>query len=534
MNNKHCLIIPCCGIKAPHAAPAIDMYKGTLNEILNSFPREIVFKHFDIFFLSAKLGLIRGDEVIEPYDVEMAKNEAEQKAFALKHQRNVNKTLKHYANKDTKLFTVMFTKYQSAFDFMSLSALKDFDTVYSSRAARGSGDHRGRLNKIIQSHIKSDFYQPTLFRSGCANENEFNGYLGAGEDIGSSLAYIKKPGILNYIIDAIKLKNPVFLDNGLITAVTNGKQINESEIFEDYTRIVKSIRGSQSLSIVIPDNPFDEDDAIEIVKRNKKAIRYLANQCQVILPIHNTVNRTVVEQAKILMSIIGKVPITLGIPCRNKGENKWRMNVQDIESLFDLKSKDKSPVFTKVHFLALSEVSRGGIYQERINLAQIYNKEVTADCCRTTALFGNGEKSNRKGTVACREIESKLEADKLHNKYSPDLASYSKEDEYNEPMIFEELEKLSTKEKIEVWNECFPHIEIEYDDDEEFYSLEAYETCFNVYVDDYIDILKYKFRSLFKVSITELTGPQIREKAIVNLYLKYETHRTPVQQVIGF
>lgn len=530
---KDCLILPCSNKKGLGTQKAYDLYQGALNSIAKSFEHDALFAQFNVFFLSAKFGLICANDLIATYDIKMSDTEASQQAFAAAHKTKANALLKQYANKDSRLYMVLYNNYQAAFDMMNLSAVKDFKTAYKSVGARGVGVHRGRLKKIIESNLNAPTPH-TLFRSGCSNVNEFNGFLTANQRIGTSLAYLNKKHVLSYITNELRAKHDIFVDNGLITAVNKKIDINESDIFNQYKNIINSVRSAQSLLAVIPDNPFCEEGALAIVKRNKADIRHLAKRCQLILPIHNTSNITVVEQAKRLMSVIGKVPITLGVPCLNKGENKWRMSTQNIEALFALKHPDGAPVFTRVHFLGLSEVSKGGVYQERLTLAQMYGVEFSCDASRITALFGNQAQCKRAGNKQIRDIEQEQAKKTIHNQYAPDLSTYSAEDEFDEPMLIDEVNNLEAHEKIALWNSCYPACKLDYDPEDIDSSLECFESCFEAYFTNFISKVKHQFKELFKQSFTKLSGSQLREEAITQLFLKCADQRGQVQQVMPF
>jgi hypothetical protein len=530
---KDCLILPCSNKKGLGTKTAKELYEGALNSILNSFDQDEVFAHFDVFFLSAKFGLIGANDLIETYDIKMADDEYSQMAFAKAHKAKANKLLKQYAYNKSRVYMILYNNYQAAFDKMNLSALKLFKTVYKSTAARGVGVHRGRLKKIIQSNL-AKATSPTIFRSGCANVNEFNGFLMGNQHIGTSLAYLNKKHVMSYIVDELKAKHDIFVDNGLITAVNKNIDINESDIFANYSKIVKSVRSAQSLLAVIPDNPFNADEAIAIVERNKADIRHLAKRCQLVLPVHNTEIRTVAEQAKLLMSVIGKAQITLGIPCLNKGDNKWRMSLENIESLFALKHADGRPLFTRVHFLGLSDVSKGGVYEERLLLAQMYNVNFSCDASRITAIFGNQEECKRAGNREIRDIQRDQSEKEFHNTYSPDLATYSANDEWEDPMIINEVNNLHTQDKIDLWNTCYPVCKLDFEKDDIEGSLESFDACFDAYFYDFISKVKHEFKALFKQNITKFNGSQLREEAITRLFLKCNEQRGQVQQVMCF
>jgi hypothetical protein len=294
------------------------------------------------------------------------------------------------------------------------------------------------------------------------------------------------------------------------------------------------VRSAQSLLAVIPDNPFNADEAIEIIKRNKADIRVLAKRCQLVLPIHNTDIRTVAQQATILMGIIGKVPITLGIPCLNKGANKWRMSTNDIETLFDLKHQDGTRVFNRVHFLGLSEVSLGGAYEERLLLAQMYGITSSCDASRITAIFGSQEKCSRAGNRKIRDIQNEQTAIAKHNRFSPDIQTYCVDDEWEDPMLIDEVNNLEVEDKIALWNSCYPACQLDYDHDDVDGSLEAFDLCFDAYFYNFIEMVKQKFKALFKQKLLVLKGSNLREEAITQLFLKCNEQRGQVQQVMAF
>jgi cytoplasmic iron level regulating protein YaaA (DUF328/UPF0246 family) len=134
---KHCLILPCSNKKGTGTQTAYDLYQGALNSIVKSFNKDDVFANFDILFLSAQFGLIGANDLIPTYDIKMSKVEKDQQAFAKSHRRNANELLKQYANKDSRLYIVLYNDYQTAFDMMKLTAIKGFKSIYKSVAARG-------------------------------------------------------------------------------------------------------------------------------------------------------------------------------------------------------------------------------------------------------------------------------------------------------------------------------------------------------------------------------------------------------------
>jgi hypothetical protein len=80
---KHCLIIPCENNKlGGKGIEAYEMYSGYMMEVMRQFSKEDVLSKFDVFFLSARYGLIKSTTLIDDYDTRMSKKECEQLEFA--------------------------------------------------------------------------------------------------------------------------------------------------------------------------------------------------------------------------------------------------------------------------------------------------------------------------------------------------------------------------------------------------------------------------------------------------------------------
>ena len=67
----HLVIIPCGGAKLDHAAPAAELYTGSMfQDALRTI--RMVTADENIRILSAKHGLVRLDHVLEPYEMKMS------------------------------------------------------------------------------------------------------------------------------------------------------------------------------------------------------------------------------------------------------------------------------------------------------------------------------------------------------------------------------------------------------------------------------------------------------------------------------
>jgi hypothetical protein len=526
---KDCLIIPCSDKKALKPLPAYQLYQGALMGVVNQFDINDVFKSFDVFFLSAKLGLISATAVIAPYNERMPCRLTDQKRFALEHKKNAQSLLKNLANKDSALYTVLSKDYQSVFDLMSLTSLAKFKMVYHSVNARGIGDHRSRLKRIIASKVNAPI-DPVLFRSGCANLTEFHGLTASNQAIGTSLAYMSSKALFAHVIDTIKNKTNIFLDNGMISAISKGYELSEKDVFKQYMDIATGIRGTKTLAIVVPDCPFSQDKCIETVKSFKKEIKYLATKCQVIIPFHKETQRSVKEQCTLIAEILGATKFTVGIPCRKVKDNDWRLPLTDIESLFMLKDINGNQLIKKAHFLALSEKTVGTTYHERLSLAAMYNVEFSADACRTPALFGS-EFSERQGSVIAREV--KEEVTKYNTINSNFFKGYDSESEIDSSNLWDEIRYFTAQEKASLWNECYPHISID-DEDDDSDIEEVFDNLSNNYFHDFVTKAKTVLFAQFSMPEHEPSAFEKRTESIARCFSQDDSYRTPVQHVIGF
>ena len=446
-NNKSVLIIGCSDAKGNQAAPAFDLYQGTMFKLINANMAN-VHDFFEVLILSAKHGLIHSSQIIKPYDQRMAKrtNAGEISQFVKDHKNSTYKLLEQYATKDRNLHIVLSNDYLAAIDEMFEAPrfkklIKAFNSSYISRKHSGIGVLRGRLKKILKTAESKS--EPTLFRSGLANEDEFIGYSHANASLGASLAYvsdIKKVNLFEYMIQSMESGKRAFLDNGVITELGKGKFVSPASVFERYSNIVRHLkpRVAKRLSIVIPDNPFDRAESVAIVRNNRKAIKWLASRCDVILPVHLAPD--IAEHAHDLMKELNYIGgIRLGVPCKDAiktdtGSVPVRLSLTDIETLFEQKNPKGNPLFSAVHYLALSEVSRGNIYQERKLLAEIHAMDFSCDACRSAAVMGNEKESNRSGAVMLRQVHEEFTHDNTIK--SPEFESHKLEQEYEEPVAF--------------------------------------------------------------------------------------------------
>lgn len=71
-NGPAVVVVPCSGAKLWHAAPAGELYTGTFHKLARQAAEHLVEQHGgQVAILSALHGLLRLDDVVEPYDQTM-------------------------------------------------------------------------------------------------------------------------------------------------------------------------------------------------------------------------------------------------------------------------------------------------------------------------------------------------------------------------------------------------------------------------------------------------------------------------------
>ncbi|ENY5205596.1 hypothetical protein ACEZNP_001609 [Vibrio parahaemolyticus] len=478
MNKFLPTIVICCSRdKTTNATRAIDLYtKGLSGQVRAHAKRcdvDDVLKVANVVILSAKHGFVHGGEVLEPYDREMTENtDVDSFVESISSTAGIFNSL----NPNLPLMVFMTNNYLQVWDKMvdSNRILKNKlpNMTYVSRGHVGNLQLKSRLKKGLESLLEVNG-EPTFFRSGVASSAEL-GYLDAGQAIGTSLAHCnmdKMKSLTSSIIDGSRT-HKVFWDNGLITLLRKGKVIDTSWVFEQYKRLIAAAgTGGPNISIVIPDAPQCKHTALDLINKHTADIRWLAERCDVILPVHKYDDS--VEFAKEAMQIIGHdYRIRLGVPCL-ENELDLLLPLDVIESLLQAKHNDK-PLFASMHYFGLSDVSHKNKLHPRLLLAKMYlgqtDNSISLDACRTTALFGRG----RKGDMLQKHIQDnepkisrKLKINVYQAFLSPDDEDYQPEldgDTYNDLDTFDSneveqymcnfwalLDDVEDAESIEAW-----------------------------------------------------------------------------------
>jgi hypothetical protein len=421
MNNTHkqikpVLVIGCSDSKSEDIiSRAIDMYTGHVYKMLRSNltgsgSTEEIADKVTVLILSGKYGLITMDSFIPNYDQRIPSRQdldGVAKYVDAHHSESLD-LLASVASKETTLFVHLSADYQHCFDKIlergagsknlkdkRATVLNQFGEFYISQGHSGIGYFRSDLKRtltMLNNRSWSQDVSPVYIRSGISNFNEL-GYAAAGAAVGTSLARVntkKNSSILSSLLFHAK-SAITFIDNGIIRAVAEKREIDTDWIFSEYRKIVSSVPRSvaKNIQIVVPDNPSDPVGAIDILKRHNSDIDWLSSRCDVILPIHSCDN--IADQLTTSIATIGHSRFRLGIPCLEKSPHNYCLSLLEIDKLLGVKDVHGDQVIKRVHFFGMSEQTREFKLAPRLALMKRYGlsgRNVTLDCTRTKAVMG--------------------------------------------------------------------------------------------------------------------------------------------------
>lgn len=557
--NKPILVLNCSDEKDASAQTALDLYQGTMFQLLKANV-ENPLDRFELLILSAQYGLVKASENLPWYNQRMPKrtNLSSHDDFASQHRGNAIRLLEEVGSQDRDLIVLMTKDYTFAFDRLlsthrGQKVLKSFRSLYISRNHRGIGELRGRLKSAIRTYSSSNPPNFGFIRSGISNLSEL-GYLAAGVDgLGTSLARVnssKNTALLGSLLNAVS-STKIWIDNGLIKASNSNERLNSKWVFSEYRKIVDSVprKYCHNLTIVIPDAPNDEEEAIQIVSEHKADIAYLRRkQVDVILPIHKS--NDIAKLTQRLMKTLGYPKnVRVGIPCLQKGKAlDFCLEPNDIETIFRQKHpKTGLPLFERCHYFGLSDASSAMKLKLRLGLANLYGLNATLDATRTTALFGNGESNLRKGDIVAKALNQEHmqgQIDCWNNKYD----RYSSADENrsgSSPFVTSEFYDMLNEQDILDWWEMYDSLMVNHPAYQGNFSWtdaerkEALEKAFDFLgmtreVERIIfEGLKKLNKDLFVKTPTKLTPFEERFETLKAIFIKGKT-AVPVQMPLPF
>lgn len=509
---------------------------------------------FDIKILSGEHGIINGTDVIAPYEKRMCsrKDRLRVAEYVERHSENVLKQLKQ-ASGGRDLYVVLSNDYLSMFKALLGdkldSVLAKYSSHYICESHRGIGDLRGAFKRIINHVVKGPTDEPsrTWFRSGVANMAEI-GFIASGNDVGSSLAHVnsnKQTDLLSVILDSTKTGGKVFIDNGLITLLNQGKEIDTEWVFEEYSRLIASLkpRHAKNVWIVVPDDVVSNENAVAILRKHSRQIRLLAKKCNVILPIHRAPD--IRQHALKMMSELKFCKAWLGIPCLTKKNLDLALSTKEIDQLLTLKSPAGEMLFPRVHFFGMSEATYKSKLSPRLLLADLHNVEVSLDCCRTASVFGKTTNGLRKGSQLAENLKEDHVKQQVTKSSGYQEWTFYKEfhEPESSPFVTADFYDMINPEQILLWWDVYNvamknHRMLQ--DNRQWSENEvddAIEVAWNLTSQRTVDVIL--FEELKKLNwsrfkhhvdqLTELSGFDARFNAIKELFMTKKKLSVPVQ-----
>jgi len=86
-------------------------------------------------------------------------------------------------------------------------------------------------------------------------------------------------------------------------------------------------------------------------------------------------------------------------------------------------------------------------------------------------------------------------------------------------MLWDEFNTLRTKDKLRLWNFCYPHIPFDIDDPDE---IEGFDNITDQYYTDFVGTVKYVLWKLFEEDGDQATKQDCRREAITQAFKEPE------------
>ena len=152
-DNRSILIIPCSEAKLGFSADALSLYQGTgYLGVVRQFNRKHLLDVFNLFFLSAKYGLVPAEKIIAPYEHKMTPQRAEHLSSSEKFLVQSSLYLSG-TDKSAHVFVVVPKLYAGvAKAFLNNAGFVNINTPVK---GSGIGSQRGYLKEVLQSALKT-------------------------------------------------------------------------------------------------------------------------------------------------------------------------------------------------------------------------------------------------------------------------------------------------------------------------------------------------------------------------------------------
>lgn len=138
------VFVPCGKRKVNHKTEARDMYIGSyFKECYNT--ANLIYPENHIYILSAKYGVLKATDLIEPYDVtfkDMNKKEKEE------YKRRINEQLKNMFSKDIQLISFLPKKYNEFIEDYFINKISIFKGI------NGMGNQKHILKELRRIYKK--------------------------------------------------------------------------------------------------------------------------------------------------------------------------------------------------------------------------------------------------------------------------------------------------------------------------------------------------------------------------------------------
>lgn len=169
-NSKRTLILPCSGKKLPNADIAFHLYQGSgYLSIVKKYKLDELLNVFNVFFLSAKYGLIPATEFVEPYDFKITKGRVLEFSTdsALKSKA---KHLLRNTNCEACLYLILPKVYLEALRILCGNTLDRFTNVQT--VSGGILSHRRQLNEWLKAEFDNERYRSELSKAVLVSFND--------------------------------------------------------------------------------------------------------------------------------------------------------------------------------------------------------------------------------------------------------------------------------------------------------------------------------------------------------------------------
>lgn len=147
--EKPVLVLPCSANKAKvTAAPACELYTGAYMSIMNKWSWAKITGAFNVFFLSAKYGLVKHDEVLDNYEQKLDLSRLNEFSCdnSLKHRA---KELLRATSRQAEAFIMLPKMYAKGLDLLCGDELKLRAHKETFKPGSGIGSQRGQINELL-------------------------------------------------------------------------------------------------------------------------------------------------------------------------------------------------------------------------------------------------------------------------------------------------------------------------------------------------------------------------------------------------